>query len=224
MKQADLSYRQARLLSLTLIALVSVVLTIVITVVLQGSIPQSTLVYYLFNYEYEKVGIDLYGGILPLIACLWLAPALRRSRRKRVFWAFLALTAAVPTLAFASFAGPGGTSIGVTGGEAAIVLGGLYGAVYGMLRGIWATSLVGAGESFFIGAAGLFASDVILTFSGQIEAPFGAVIWGGGGTHDLVLWFGIYMAIGFTAYRLLEQHLGLLRFFRRSVPSEPSSS
>ncbi len=203
--------RFSRLLPTVLTILLATLLTIILVLLLQGNLPQYTLVFYLFNAGTEQVGIDLYGGIAPTVACLWLVPLLRKSRHKRVFWASLAATVIVPTLTFSSLSlTSGGTSIGVTGGEAAIVLGGLFGSAYGILRRKWVSILNGALECFFVGAVGLFASDIILTLSGQIQAPYGAVVWGGGGTHDLVLWFGLYMALSFTFLRILKDRLRLV--------------
>jgi hypothetical protein len=30
------------------------------------------------------------------------------------------------------------------------------------------------------------------------------IVWGGGGLHDLILWFGIYIGFGYAVFRLVS--------------------
>jgi hypothetical protein len=206
--------RVADLASSLLALLTAIIVMMLASVPLLELIPEYSMGYGVFQYGREVVGIDLFGGLFPLLLSLLLlvlmggrdkSGKLARPPQRGVFWVWLIVLAGSSTLIF-SIVGQeiGGVSLGTQGGAAAIVLGGLYGVGHNLARGPKIPTRLEASECYAIGAWGLFISDVIRTFTGLIEAPNGAIVWGGGGTHDLVLWFGFYMALASGVFSVLH--------------------
>ncbi|MGD0396997.1 MAG: hypothetical protein ABSB26_08865 [Nitrososphaerales archaeon] len=73
-----------------------------------------------------------------------------------------------------------------------------------------------AAELYVIGVLGMPLSDLVRAFTGWSRAPGEALVWGGGGSHDLVLWFGFYMAVSSVVYGASYRRIGrLLHSFPR---------
>jgi hypothetical protein len=192
-------------------ALVSVLVTLVACVLALNLLPAYSAPYALFRYGDELVGIDLLGGLAPLLACLPLFFLLAsdpqipgaRFHVSKLFSASLLLACILPVLLFTLLQESSGSlTLGPLGGAVAILSGAVLGAAYASLRGSEVSILRGGSECFVVCAVGIFVSDMIRTLTGLVGAPGEAVIWGGGGSHDLVLWFGIYMTLSYVVFRL----------------------
>ncbi len=198
--------------ALLIASLAAILVTLVVSVFAQNLLPKYTSGYALFQYGGGLVGIDLYGAIVPLLACLPLLyltrnhtsiPEGRGFLRRRLFGVSLVLACLLPVLPFAYVQESSGSlALGTLGGALAIILGGLLGSSYAIARGRGLSILQGGSECFIICVLGLFVSDVARTLTGLTREPGQALIWGGGGSHDLVLWFGIYMALSYLTFRL----------------------
>ena len=165
----------------------------------------------LFSAYSEIVGIDVLGAVLPLLVSIELWYLWRRQARRRggvvpfssrQFWLSILVVLLGALLAFGYVQVSNGGLV-LTAWEAlyAIMLGGIFGAVYAARRDMEMRVGAVGSEVYAIGAIGLFLSDLVRTFAGWSRVPSGYVlVWGGGGSHDLVLWFGFYMAVSAFAY------------------------
>jgi hypothetical protein len=221
--------------ALLIAALVAILVTLIASVLALNLLPTYTNAYALFRYGDELVGIDLYGALAPLLLCLPLL-SLKPGRSptpggswlaRRLFLISLGLACVLPLLPFVLVQeSTGGLVLGTLGGALAIFLGGVLGAAYAILRREGISILQGSAECFVVSAVGSFVSDIIRTLSGLARAPGGVLIWGGGGSHDLVLWFGVYMLLSYLTFRLVypRSHAFLARVRDRSIRSEVVSS
>jgi len=172
----------------------------------------------LFSLRSEVVALDIYGAFLPLLLCVGLGFEFRHFARLKgrtipyqgiQFWLSILLVTLF-ALALFGFVQETSGSMVLSNFEALFVIpfGGLLGVLYAIKRGVEVQSSAVGAETFAIGVLGMFLSDMVRTFSGWSQVPAGsAIVWGGGGLHDLVLWFGVYLAVGAFSYRLLLSRL-----------------
>jgi hypothetical protein len=219
-----------------LAALASILLSVLFSVALIGITPALTTGIALFPLYSEEVGIDVYGGVLPIALSIALAIIAKRSKnlagnsalfRDRFFLVMLG-AATVVALGFFGLvqAAAGALVLPRLLSALLVVAGAILGLVYEAGRG--RTALAGkVVELYFIGVFGLFLSDLVRTLSGWVRAPGKDVVWGGGGSHDLVVWFGFYMAASNAAYTVLRPRIGslLVRLYasdrRMALPPAP---
>lgn len=214
------------------VAAVSVLAGLAAVFALNHVVPTLRAPVVLFPLYSEVVAVDVYGAVFPLLLSTALLVVLRREGDLRGlkpfrgprFWAPVGAVC----LAFVLVTGyihlsRGTFALTTFESEALVPLAGAFGAVYALWRRRPA-SVVGA-EAYAIGAFGTFLSDLVLTFSGAMQAPRGALVWGGGGTYDLCLWFGVYLAI--PASIVARAAPGLVSYFRRGwrepAPAPPTS-
>jgi hypothetical protein len=189
----------------------AIVLALMVSLVLVNRLPSGTgIAFELFHYDGETVGVSLFGGFAPVFFSAALIPALRpvRALRGPVPWAAIAGICALFIGIFGvSHDWYSGLTLTRSWASWLASFGAGLGIVLGLTRkrlGLFATAL----ELYAIGTLGTFASDVARTLSYQSTAPGQALVWGGGGLQDLVLWFGIYMALGYLFFRLVLVILG----------------
>lgn len=174
-------------------------------------------VYGLFQYGGELVGVGLIGGVAPLAASgAFTALGLRmagkeggpRPFRGMSYWLPALLIALLATAVFSlSHELYGGLALPPAWGNAAVLVGSAGGLLHWMARGRRMYAADAFAECYSMGVEGMFLSDVVRTLTGLASAPGSAVFWGGGGFHDLVFWFGIYMALGLSALRMVLPRL-----------------
>lgn len=210
----DTNPETIRRLASFIAALAAILVTLLVCVIALNLLPDYYAAYALFQYGDELVGIDLYGALVPLFACLPLL-YLKRGHPssmpgdagillRRLFAVSLVPACLLPVSVFALVRESSGSLVlGTLGGALAILFGGVLGAAYATLRGTEITIFQGSSECFIICVVGSFASDIIRTLTGLASASGGALVWGGGGSHDLVLWFGIYMVLSYLTFRLI---------------------
>jgi hypothetical protein len=188
-----------------------IIATTILSVLLQDALPPGrALAYSLFPYDDEVVGISLWGGIIPILASLliletgtWDKRDPRPFRSWR-YWLVVLATALVATIVFSvSHELIGGLELSKPAAIVAIEVGAATGIGYWWFRGQRLPLVQGIAECYVMGTLGIFGSDVIRTLSLLATTPGAATVWGGGGLHDLVLWFGLYVSISFTCVRVL---------------------
>lgn len=180
-------------------------------------------VHFLFQYGNELVGLDLIGGASPLAASFLVMALFARRRvegaappfRNRFYWLVALIIALLTTVTFsASNVLHGGV---ILTDSWTLVAGFVIlssGVAYWWFRGRWVGVQVGAAEVYSMWTLGGVGSDAIRTFTGLAGVPSGAVVWGGGGFHDLLFWAGLYAVLSLFCLVLL---LRLLRPLSRRV-------
>ena len=127
-------------------ALVSVLVTLVACVIALNLLPAYSAPYALFRYGDELVGIDLLGGLAPLLTCLPLSSCLASDPQTRGALgstsagsspASLLLACILPVLLFTLLQESSGglDALGPLGGAVAILSGAALGAAFASLRG-----------------------------------------------------------------------------------------
>jgi len=185
-------------------------LLLVITPKVEAPIP-------LFPLYSEVVGIDAYGAVLPLLLCAVFAffatvYAKRRGGllpfRGMQFWVSILLLA-VATVAVFQYVQrtSGGFGLSAVGGALSVLAGEAVGIVYGIERGPEMRASVVSAEAFVVGVLAALVSDFVQTFTGWAQAPGLALVWGGVGTHDLVLWFAVYIGAAVYIFRWISPRI-----------------
>jgi hypothetical protein len=212
MEHAESNPAFAQRLSYIVSAMVSILVSEVAILLVFQVIPSSAGVWFrAFTYVGELVEISPFGFLLPIIlsACLLFVSrrATTAGRRIRVFqtrnlWLAVALFALISTLVFTltqyaydSVELPNSWAIWI------VPVGAVIGVAYGVVDGRRSTVLEGLADCYIVAALGLAIGDVIRTLAKLVVAP--EIVWGGGGLHDLVLWFGIYVGLGYAVFRLV---------------------
>jgi hypothetical protein len=201
-------------------AAISVLIGEVVNYLLSAMIPELQAPIGLFPLYSETVGIDIYGAFFPVLLSIGLLLMLRRSKvhpelkpcRGRLFWLSVGLVSLVFVVAFAYLRlGVGTFSLTLPEAAYIVPLSGSFGVLYSAKRR-YPASLVGI-ETYVIGVFGAYLSDLFLSLSSISQAPGEALVWGGSGTHDLVLWFGLYLAVPAFCFAKLSPRFG--SFFGR---------
>ena len=184
-----------------------------------GALTTSALLYYavpsltaaisLFPLYSEQVGIDVYGAVFPILLSIGFLFVIIRSRntvmrkilfQDRFFWALVLILTLVALALF----GLVQTTSGALTLPPVLAAGfATFGAFVGIGYGWKRQNIPVVGRACELYACGVFAmffSDLVRTFTGWSQAPGQALVWGAGGTHDLVLWFGFYLAFSNAAY------------------------
>ena len=208
-------------LSYLAVAVISVLAGLVVVFALNFVVPALYAPVVLFRLYSEVIAIDAYGAVFPVILSTSLFVVFRRSKvpdgfrpfRGYRFWASVGLVRLSFVLVTSYLSSSLGTTVLTTfEAELLVPLGGSFGALYAHLRKHPA-SVVGL-EAYAIGTFGGFLSDLVLTLSGAVRAPGGELVWGGAGTLDLTLWFGLYLAL--PAYLFAKASPKFVSLFRRS--------
>jgi hypothetical protein len=189
-------------------AMVSSAVGLLVMLVAEAMVPPRTgPQQFLFTYNGELVFIDVVGGLLPLIISLefivmfgLIIPSTRGTAfRGSSFWFSLLGVALALTAAFSIASSIyGGFALPLSWSIALIPAGSLLGILYRSSRGRRTTLVVGFAECYVLGTLATLLSDVIRTGVGFSSLQ--AVAWGGGGTHDLVFWFGIYVSFSMVLF------------------------
>jgi len=197
--------------------LAAILLALAISLVLLDLVPEFGLGIALFPLYSEEVGIDLYGAVLPILLSVVLVVMVERSNniegrsmlfRGRLFWASAFLLSMIALAVFGLVQANSGSLVApVRFGSLFATLGAVVGLAYTAERRN-VSPLGRAAELYVIGVLGMFLSDLVRTFTGWSQAPGEALVWGGGGSHDLVLWFGFYMAVSSVAYGASYHRIG----------------
>jgi hypothetical protein len=204
-------------------AALSILIGELVVFVSSVSVPNLHVPIRLFQLYSETIGIDVYGAFLPVFLSVGLFVALRRSNvpggmkpcRGYLFWLSVAIVGLVFVVLFAYLRlGVGTFSLTSSEAETIVPLSGALGILYS-LRRRFPASIVGL-ETYIIGTFGVFLSDLFLSLTGISQAPGLALVWGGNGSHDLVLWFGLYLAVPAFCFGLISP--GFVSFLRRFVP------
>jgi len=224
--------------TLCLAVLLAILTSALLSIRVQDILPSwNGPAYALLHYGDEVVGIALTGAILPVSASVLIVLAVVLSRRlgsgksshrpfvSLFYWLILLIISLIATLVFAiSQDLYGGLTLPKSGTFWTGIVGAGVGIGYWYLRGRRLTWWEGAAECYVMGALGMFGSDIVRTFTGLASAPGEALVWGGGGFHDLVFWFGIYAILSLLALRLyLPPLVGLSRVLPRGVDLSPQA-
>jgi hypothetical protein len=154
----------------------------------------------IFLFHGELVFLDVIGGLLPLLISLEflvLFGLIIRSTRRiafldLIFWVMIPGLAVVLTVIFSvATALYGGLSLPDDWSIALIPLGSVVGVAYFTSRRRGMNVAVVFAECYALGTLAVLLSDLLRTIIQFPLAP--AVSYGGGGTHDLVFWFGLYI-------------------------------
>ena len=192
-------------------ALVSIMAADVVLTLLLVITPKAKAPIPLFPLYSEVVGIDAYGAVLPLLLCavfVFFARVYATRRgglvpfRGMQFWASILLLT-IATIAVFQYVQRTSGGLGLSGAGAAlgILAGEAAGIAYGIGRGPEMRAPVVSAEAFVVGVLAALVSDFVQTFTGWAQAPGIALVWGGSGTHDLVLWFAVYMGAAVYIFR-----------------------
>jgi len=197
----------------------AILLALAISLVLLDLVPEFGLGIALFPLYSEEVGIDLYGAVLPVLLSIVLVVVVEPSSkiggrstlfRGRLFWALVFSLSIFALAVFGLVQANSGSLVAlVRFGSLFAALGAVIGLAYTAERRN-ESPLGRAAELYVIGVLGMFLSDLVRTFTGWSQAPGEALVWGGGGSHDLVLWFGFYMAASSVAYGASYRRIGEL--------------
>ncbi|MDG7027297.1 MAG: hypothetical protein JRN16_02685 [Nitrososphaerota archaeon] len=200
-------------------AVISILIGEVVNYGLSVTVPNLYAPIGLFPLYTETIGIDVYGAFFPVFLSIGLFLMLRRLNipnglkpcRGRRFWLSVGVVTLVFVMAFA-YLRLGVGIFSLTLSEAAFIVpsSGFFGVLYSVRRR-YPASLVGI-ETYIVGVFGVFLSDLFLSFSGISQAPGEAIVWGGSGFHDLVLWFGLYLAV--PAFCFVKLSPRVVLFFR----------
>ncbi len=202
-----------RALQLGLSIGLSIVLTLIVSLLVGSQLPSgSGISFALFPYGDETVGISLLGGFAPVFFSLGMLVALSgvvgrnqtRPLRGLIPWVTVLGLSVLFTLVF-SISHDWFSGLSLT--ESWAIWLASFGAGLGILLGFIRAGLgvAAAGlEMYAIGTLGTFISDIIRTLTFLGTAPGKALVWGGDGLRDLVLWFGVYMVLGFLFFELLS--------------------
>lgn len=193
------------------IFVVPIIATTILSVVLQDVLPSGrTPMYSLFPYDDEVVGVSLWGCIIPILASLLMLGLGIRGRRdprafrSRRYWLVVVAIALVATVTFSvSHELIGGLELSKPVAYVSIQVGAAIGIGYWWFRGRRLPLVQGIAECYAMGTLGILGSDVIRTLSLLTTTPGAATVWGGGGLHDLVLWFGLYISVSFACVQSL---------------------
>lgn len=199
--------------SVYLAVLLAILTSAIVSVLLQDIAPAGQgPARALFPYGGETVGIALTGGALPVAISLLLVAVLRRRPlreasagpfRSRPYWLSVGLIALLATVMFSlSHELYGGLTLQESWAFWSVIVGAAAGVGYWWLRGRSLPVGYGCAECYVMGTLGMFASDIVRTLSGLAIVPGAVAVWGGGGFHDLVFWFGIYASLAFLGVRL----------------------
>ena len=192
-------------------SLLTVVTSALAVILLQDALPQGHgPEYAIFSLGSEIVAIGVTGAILPLGMSLLIVVIYAMQKRtsyspfrKWPYWLTIAAASLLATVVFSVMHQLfGGVALPASGPFWSVIVGTLSGIGYWYLRGMRMSWLGGTSECFVLGSLSMFGSDIIRTFSGLASAPGEALVWGGGGFHDLVLWFGLYIVISYLVFRL----------------------
>lgn len=207
----------------------SIILTLILSLLIGSRLPNgSGISFPLFNYGDETVGISLLGGFAPVFFSLGMLLSLSgvhgqnhtKPLRGPIPWVTVLGLGILFTLIFSiSHDWFSGLSLS----ESWAIWLASFGAGLGiLLRFVRAGLGVAAAglEMYAIGTLGTFSSDVIRTLTFLGTAPGEALVWGGDGLRDLVLWFGVYMVLGYLFFELISiiftKSLGV-----KLIPSDP---